>query len=261
MPGPVYHPVATGIASDTVTQHAGPASIVLWGGWFCPFTQRTWAALEAKGIPYQYREVNPYLKEKDFIDISPHGLTPGLQVDGRPLHDSTVINEFLEEAGSALGAHPAVPSLWPNSGDGPYEKARARLWIDHVNKAAVPAFIRLLQAASPPSQAAALAAWTTALDHITAHCQGPFFFGNEISLVDLAIAPWAVRDFILCEKRGFRRDQVSGWTAWAEALERHPAVQRTTSNRDKYLEFNQTFMRNEDHSAVAKAARAGEQII
>lgn len=69
MAGPTYHPFATGDAFNTVTVlgHAGPARVVLWGGWFCPFTQRTWAALEAKGVPYQYREVNPYLKEKEFL--------------------------------------------------------------------------------------------------------------------------------------------------------------------------------------------------
>ncbi|CAK7224811.1 hypothetical protein SBRCBS47491_005681 [Sporothrix bragantina] len=242
MPGPIYHPVATGAAHDT-TQ-----------------SMRTWAVLEAKGIPYKYREVNPYLKEKDFLGISPHALTPGLYANSRPLHDSTIINEFLEEAGQTLGADPTVPSLWPKEG-GAYAKARARLWIDHINKAVVPAFIRLLQAGSSETQETALQEWTTALSHITAHCQGPFFYGQNISLVDLAIAPWTVRDFILCEKSGFVRDSAPGWAAWAEALKGHPAVQRTTSDPAKYLEFNQTFMQNEDHSVVGKAARTGQEIL
>ena len=36
---------------------------------FCPFVQRTWIALEEKGIPYQYKEVNPYKKEKHFLGM------------------------------------------------------------------------------------------------------------------------------------------------------------------------------------------------
>ncbi len=34
---------------------------------FCPFVQRTWIALEEKGIPYQYKEVNPYKRESHFL--------------------------------------------------------------------------------------------------------------------------------------------------------------------------------------------------
>ena len=76
---------------------------------------------------------------------------------------------------------------------------------------------------------AALAEFKTALVHITTSCKGPFFHGEHLSLVDLAIAPWAVRDFIIRDARGFRRDDVPGWAAWAKALERHQAIQKTTS--------------------------------
>jgi glutathione S-transferase len=64
---PAYFPTATGEAAATVQEHAGPAPIKMWAGWFCPFTQRTWVALEEKGVPYQYHEVNPYLKEEAFL--------------------------------------------------------------------------------------------------------------------------------------------------------------------------------------------------
>ena len=36
---------------------------------FCPFAQRVWIALEEKGIPYEYKEVNPYKKEKHFLGM------------------------------------------------------------------------------------------------------------------------------------------------------------------------------------------------
>ena len=56
MTGRIFHPVATDAARDIVLQHASPARVVLWGGWFCPFTHRTWAALQAKGIPISQRK-------------------------------------------------------------------------------------------------------------------------------------------------------------------------------------------------------------
>lgn len=48
-------------------------------------------------------------------------------------------------------------------------------------------------------------------------------------MVDLAIAPWAVRDFIIRDARGFDQSDVPGWSSWAEALEEHAAVRNTTS--------------------------------
>ena len=34
---------------------------------FCPYVQRAWITLEERGIPYQYKEVNPYKKENHFL--------------------------------------------------------------------------------------------------------------------------------------------------------------------------------------------------
>lgn len=64
---PKYHPVATSTAAETVKRHQKPANTILWAGWFCPFTQRSWVVLEELGITYQYKEVNPYLKEASFL--------------------------------------------------------------------------------------------------------------------------------------------------------------------------------------------------
>jgi glutathione S-transferase len=84
MPDENIHPHATGAALETVNAHQEPQDIVFWSGWcvcdtperlmklssihnitrFCPFNQRSWISLEEKGIPYQYKEVNPYKKEE-----------------------------------------------------------------------------------------------------------------------------------------------------------------------------------------------------
>jgi hypothetical protein len=69
-PIPTYHPVATSYAAELATNHQAAADIVLWSGWFCPFIQRTWIVLEEMGLLYQYKEVNPYLKEEAFLGMS-----------------------------------------------------------------------------------------------------------------------------------------------------------------------------------------------
>lgn len=64
IPDEQIHPCATGNAAKTVDQHQEPNALVFYAGWFCPYVQRSWIVLEEKGISYQYKEVNPYKKEK-----------------------------------------------------------------------------------------------------------------------------------------------------------------------------------------------------
>ncbi|KAL7935532.1 glutathione S-transferase [Trichoderma chlorosporum] len=249
---PKYYPTATSAAAETINQHEKPAKTVLWAGWFCPFTQRSWVVLEELGIAYQYKEVNPYLKEASFLEISPKGLTPGLQIDGKPLHDSVIINEFLnEEYGSS--------KLMPQAS---YQRAIARLQIDYINKEVVPAFFRLLQAQpdEPEKQTSALTEFKKLLSAVSKEAKGPYFFGDQFSLVDATLAPWAVRDLIIRDFRSFVREDVQGWADWAAALETRESVVRTTSGKNEMVEFNGTFLRNERHSLAGRAAAEGKAI-
>ena len=64
IPDEHIYPHATGHAAKTVAAHQDPQEVIFYSGWFCPFVQRSWITLEEKGIPYQYKEVNPYKKEE-----------------------------------------------------------------------------------------------------------------------------------------------------------------------------------------------------
>ena len=66
--------------------HSAERDLKLYAGWFCPFVQRVWIALEEKGIPYQYIEVNPYHKPQSLLDLNPRGIVPTLQYQGKPLY-------------------------------------------------------------------------------------------------------------------------------------------------------------------------------
>jgi glutathione S-transferase len=74
--------------------------------------------LEEKQIPYQYIEVNPYHKPQSLLDLNPRGLVPTLQYHNKPLYESAVLCQFLEDA------YPeSTPHLLPADA---YEKARTR---------------------------------------------------------------------------------------------------------------------------------------
>lgn len=183
------YPHASGDALKTVEAHQSPADLKLYAGWFCPFVQRTWLVLEEKGIPYQYIEVNPYHKPESLTRLNPRGLVPTLEHDNKPLFESGVINEFLEDA------YPERESSL-RSAD-PHERARQRIFTDYVSTRVIPAFHRFLQF-QPGSHEGSieekredllktLLEWTKEM-----HPDGPYFGGEEPHLVDFQLAPWAV---------------------------------------------------------------------
>ncbi|KAF9024488.1 glutathione-S-transferase [Hymenopellis radicata] len=250
MPDEQIHPCATERAAQTVAEHQEPQELVFYAGWFCPFVQRTWICLEEKRLPYQYKEVNPYKKEKHFLDINPKGLVPAVEYKGRALYESLVLCEFLEDAFPS-SAHPMLPA-------DPAERAYARIWIDHIAKACVSAFMRLVQFQEPDRQDAARDELYAALRAFAGQVKGPFFFGDEFSMVDAAIAPWIVRDHAIAEFRGYKRADVSaGWAQYAGVVETRDSIVKTTSAKEHYTEIYGRYLRNEAQSEVAKAIRSG----
>ncbi|EKM53396.1 uncharacterized protein PHACADRAFT_259750 [Phanerochaete carnosa HHB-10118-sp] len=246
-------PHATGTAAKTVEKRQEPQDLVFYSGWFCPFVQRAWIALEERGIPYQYKEVNPYKKERHFLDINPKGLVPAVEYKGKALYESLVLCEFLEDA------YPTYkPNLLPSD---PFERNYARIWLDYISKSIVPAFFRLIQAQTSEKRQEALAEWNKALTQFAEKIKGPYFLGEEFSLVDVAIVPWIVRDYIVAENRGFKRDDVgSKWIEYAARLEKRDSVSKTSSDKEHYAEIYGRYLRDEAQSEAAKATRAGRAI-
>ncbi|KAH7099274.1 glutathione S-transferase [Auriculariales sp. MPI-PUGE-AT-0066] len=248
-------PHATGNAARTVAAHeADQSDVVLYGSWFCPFVQRTWVTLEEKGVPYRYVEINPYLKQPEFLALNPKGLVPTAGVFGKPIYESLILNELFEE----LYNEPNTPRLLPAD---PVEKARARIWIDYIAKTIVPGFMKVVMAQSQDDQKARLQEFYDSLRKLCDErdAEGPFFLGANFGLVDAAIAPWVVRDHILAEHRAYDRSGAGQtWVQFAAALESRPSVIKTTSDRERYAPIYGRYLRNESQSEFANALRQGK---
>ncbi|KAL8720334.1 MAG: hypothetical protein Q9225_002796 [Loekoesia sp. 1 TL-2023] len=239
------YPTATGPAKALVDARQDPQPLVLYAGWFCPFVQRVWLVLEEKRIPYTYTEVNPYHKPASLLSLNPRGLVPTLQYDSKPLYESNVICEFLEDAFPDHG-----PALLPKD---PYEKARCRIWMDFVTTRIIPAFHRFLQ--WQPSEAEPdiggvrrefLGTLREFSEAMVEGKDGPWFLGKDLSMVDLVLAPWAIRlwafDALKEGGLGMPAEGEEGddkvwkrWREWVEAVEGRKSVKETTSEREKYL--------------------------
>jgi len=250
-----YHTIATGQALQTVKRHEAPSDLQLFGSCFCPFVQRVWIALEAKGIPYQYTEVDPYQKTEAWLSLNPRGLVPALRHGDWRCYESTVLFEYLEDLGSGRALLPAHPQ----------QRAHSRLWADHVNRKIVPGFYRLLQEQDHDKRlehtAALHAAFVTLMD--AASPMGPFFLGNELGFVDIQIAPWVVRlRRVLKPYRGWLDPEPgSRMASWVDAIESNEAVKATTSGDELYLDSYERYAENRPNtSELAKAINEGKSL-
>jgi glutathione S-transferase len=101
--------------------------------------------------------------------------------------------------------------------------------------------------------------------------KGPFFLGEHISLVDLALAPWAVRLWVFDEFKGGLGVPNQGqggedeevwdrWRSWLNAIQTRKSVQETTSEKEYYVPIYKRYADNVAQSELAKATRAGRGV-
>ncbi|OJD09560.1 hypothetical protein ACJ73_10223, partial [Blastomyces percursus] len=158
----------------------------------------------------------------------------------KPLYESNIINEYLEEA---YPDH--TPHLLPKD---PFERARARIWIDFVGARITPSQRKIQYAKSPEERDAARAEFLKAIKEFTAAMdpEGPYFLGKEVGLPDIALAPWVAR-FFLIEKfieggTGIPAEGKAGedegvwarWWKWEKALRERDSFKNTMSENVYY---------------------------
>ncbi|KAI1094165.1 hypothetical protein F5B19DRAFT_446159 [Rostrohypoxylon terebratum] len=226
----------SGNALATAKKHSKEHDLKLYAACFCPFSQRVWIALEAKGMQYQYCETDPFKRPTQLLEANPRGLVPAIREGEWASGESSIILEYLEDRDRTVPLFPTDPRL----------KANCRLWIDHINAKIVPAFFALARAQEFPKQAECreklkgeIAALVQAADE-----RGPYFLGGDLCLVDIHFAPFVLRmSRILRELRNWGDPMPhSRWQQWADALETNPHVQATTSQKELYTETLEMFL-------------------
>lgn len=264
----------SGAAAIFAAQHADEQPLKLYGGWFCPFVQRAWIVLHEKCIPHQYIEINPYKKEAAFLKMNPRGLVPTLAVPTggtgaaqQALFESNIICEYLDEAYPEQDRYGI--RLLPLE---PYEKARARLWIDHISTRIIPGFYKLLQH-TPDKPYTLDDARSELQTNILAlvdqmDTDGPFYLGDRISLVDISLAPWQRRLWLINHyKQGGTGIPAEGddekwgrYRTWAQAIEERPSVKDTWSDDERYIIAYKRYADDTTHSLVGQATRQGKPL-
>ncbi len=147
----------------------------------CPFVHRAAALLTHKSVPYTVEYIDLHAKPDWFLAISPRGKVPVLTVDGTSIFESLVILEYLDETHG--------PRMLPTD---PLERARTRMWM-HAANDVLAAQYQMMTADNLMDQAAALGAARDVLARFQEVLVGPYFTGDELGLVDIALGPALLR--------------------------------------------------------------------
>jgi glutathione S-transferase len=175
----------------------------------CPFVQRSVITLNYKGLPYDIRYIDLDNPPDWFKEISPFGKVPVLRVDEEMvLFESAIINEFIDDVTEG--------SLKPQD---PLILARNRGWIEFGSNSIFD-MVSLFKAETEEDYAAAL---ETTMKNLTKVEQifgsGPWFNGEDFSLVDCAYAPLFMRyELLNAHHHLFDAEQFPRLSAWSNRL-------------------------------------------
>jgi glutathione S-transferase len=216
---------------------------VLYHAWASSASRKVRFCMAEKGLAYQglILDLNRFQHHTQWYKrLNPSGIVPCLVVDGHPLIESNIINEYLDEAFPS-------PPLMP---DNPFDRHELRRWSKYIDDVCLPAvqkpnwtqMMRPMAAKwSDEELAARLAAipsqerrdlWTrmarkpftqaeidAALDiledmtvQIERYLQksgGPWIFGERLTLADINVSPYVVR--FEEERPGHLRPLVAEW--------------------------------------------------
>lgn len=241
----------------TVFDPVPDAELVLYHAWMSSASRRVRFCLEEKELPYVGIFVRLLKSEQntpEYLRLNPNGVVPTLVHRGRPLIESTVINEYLDDV------YPDRP-LRPSD---PIERAAMRVWTYVADTVVIKAFQELnwnrmmgptaskwtdaelarkmattpmperreqwRRVAREPYTEAEMKRAAESLQHILARmdeslARGPWLAGSTFSLADVNMSPYAVR-FGELEAHGISLSSYPRIRDWWSRLTARPAFAR-----------------------------------
>jgi len=218
----------------------------------CPFAQRSHMALLEKGVDFERIEIDLSDKPAWFEEVSPYSKVPVLRHGETTVFESGIINEYIEDVFPE-------PHLLPVEPD---RRASARFWIDFDNVKVTPTHYKLLLARGSDEREE-LARMLR--DHLlfletegfAKASSGPYWFGAQISLLDLTLYPHFERFEVLTEYRGVELPvPCKRLRDWLDAMGERPSVIATAHSAEYHIEAYASYADGTASGTTAQDMRA-----
>ncbi|XP_004496076.1 probable glutathione S-transferase [Cicer arietinum] len=156
------------------------AEVKLHGFWYSPFTLRVVWTLNLKDIPYENIEEDRFNKSPQLLQYNPvHKKTPVLVHDGKPICESMIIVEYIDE-------------IWPQNSllpADPYDRAQARFWVKYIDEM-ISTLSAIIRSKSSEDREKAKENLWERLGVVEDQClkdENKFYGGDNINIVDIAL--------------------------------------------------------------------------
>ena len=183
---------------------------------YCPYGQRSRITLLHNKTPHKVTLIDPDNLPGWFKDVSPLGKVPIARIAGEDaIFESAVINELADQMGNN--------DLLPQD---PVKRARARAWIEFGSTCQMN-FGGMLRAEDEETFEQANEELLDNLSHIEDQVNdtGPFFLGENFSLVDSTYAPLFSRlEHLNKTINCYPKDNLPRVAAWSKTLCALPEV-------------------------------------
>lgn len=197
----------------------------------CPFAYRVRLTLAEKNIDHELHTIDLQNIPDWYSAVSPTGKVPLLKRGDDVVWESTVINEFLEDA------YPET-HLLPKD---PVARAHARIWIEYCNTAFQPNYCGLVFELDEGKHDAIRNVLHESLKHIdeglAKTAPGPYWLGEQLSLVDLTYYPFFEHAPVLSHYRSFEIPAEFKYIhRWLSAMRERPSVRENQRDAEFYIE-------------------------
>eukprot|EP01038_Epipyxis_sp_PR26KG_P004638 gene4638-6519_t len=192
---------------------------------WCPYCEKVWLQLEEKRIPYQIIKIPLRCygsKPRSFFQINPSGGLPVAEIKGSIMAESNDIMFKIESE------FPDYKPLMPKRDSAEYTRANS---LFKVERQAFSVWFGWLTSGSAASQQ--MDNVLKIVDMELSKTNGPYFMGDEISLVDIMFTPFLERMAAsLPYYKGFesRSSNYPFLLKWYEAMDTRPAYQGIKSD-------------------------------